>query len=202
MKNGADAQAHSVTNLRPVDTEDSPFWYTFTVQCTSCRETHPNPVAVNRFVRLNPGIVTYSTRFIDKHQQEANELSGSRGEANFVWKCKNCKVRGCPKTIQTCIAGIMANRPKKRESSASIKLGPKPYEQAEPAKQQSILEFDCRGLEFTHFSPEGEWLADATDSGTKFEGIDCLGEGEWFEYDEKANEEVSIKDVKWEIRRA
>ncbi|KAJ1337907.1 CXXC motif-containing zinc binding protein [Microdochium nivale] len=174
------AELNGVTNLRPVDTEDSPFWYTFTVQCTSCRETHPNPVAVNRFVRLNPGIVTYSTRFIDKHQQEANELSGSRGEANFVWKCKNCK----------------------RESSASIKLGPKPYEQAEPAKQQSILEFDCRGLEFTHFSPEGEWLADATDSGTKFEGIDCLGEGEWFEYDEKANEEVSIKDVKWEIRRA
>ncbi|KXJ97384.1 hypothetical protein Micbo1qcDRAFT_7434 [Microdochium bolleyi] len=154
------AELNGVTNLRPHDTEDSPFWYTFKVQCTSCRETHPNPVAVNRF--------------------DANELSGSRGEANFVWKCKNCK----------------------RESSASIKLGPKPYEQAEPAKQQSILEFDCRGLEFTEFSPEGEWLADAIDSGTKFEGIDCLGEGEWFDYDEKAGEEVSIKDVKWEIKRA
>jgi hypothetical protein len=24
--------------------------------------------------------------------QEQNEMSGSRGEANFVWKCKNCKV--------------------------------------------------------------------------------------------------------------
>ena len=24
--------------------------------------------------------------------QEMNEMSGSRGEANFVWKCKNCKV--------------------------------------------------------------------------------------------------------------
>jgi hypothetical protein len=24
--------------------------------------------------------------------QESNEMSGSRGEANFVWKCKNCKV--------------------------------------------------------------------------------------------------------------
>lgn len=21
-----------------------------------------------------------------------NDISGSRGEANFVWKCKNCKV--------------------------------------------------------------------------------------------------------------
>lgn len=25
--------------------------------------------------------------------QEANDMSGSRGEANFVWKCKSCKVR-------------------------------------------------------------------------------------------------------------
>ena len=24
--------------------------------------------------------------------QDMNEMSGSRGEANFVWKCKNCKV--------------------------------------------------------------------------------------------------------------
>jgi len=154
------AELNGVTKLRPIDTEDKPFWYTFTVQCTSCRETHPKPVAVNRF--------------------ETNEMSGSRGEANFVWKCKNCK----------------------REATASIKLGPNPYEQAEPATRQSILEFDCRGLEFTAFSPEGEWLADGIDSGTKFEGIDCLGEGEWFDYDEKANDEVSIKDLKWEIRRA
>lgn len=27
------------------------------------------------------------------HTQDNNEMSGSRGEANFVWKCKNCKVR-------------------------------------------------------------------------------------------------------------
>ncbi len=24
--------------------------------------------------------------------QESTDLSGSRGEANFVWKCKSCKV--------------------------------------------------------------------------------------------------------------
>jgi hypothetical protein len=29
-----------------------------------------------------------------------------------------------------------------------------------------------------------------------------LNEGEWFDYDEKANDEVSIKDLKWEIKRA
>jgi hypothetical protein len=39
-----------VTDLRPDDTPENPFWYTFKVQCTSCRETHPNYVNVSRFV--------------------------------------------------------------------------------------------------------------------------------------------------------
>ncbi|KAI6756578.1 hypothetical protein HG530_011176 [Fusarium avenaceum] len=99
-------------------------------------------------------------------------MSGSRGEANFVWKCKNCK----------------------RESSASIKSGPAAYEQTEPAKPRKILEFDCRGLEFVEFKAEGEWLAEGAETGTKFKAIE-LEEGEWFEYDEKSNEEVSINDV-------
>lgn len=29
-----------------------------------------------------------------------------------------------------------------------------------------------------------------------------MTEGEWFDYDEKAGEEVSIKDLKWDIVRA
>jgi hypothetical protein len=41
-----------------------------------------------------------------------------------------------------------------RESSATIKAAPTPYEQTEPAKAQKIIEFDCRGLEFTEFLPE------------------------------------------------
>ncbi|KAH7250499.1 hypothetical protein FSOLCH5_000335 [Fusarium solani] len=153
------AELQGVTNLRPDDTQDNPFWYMFKVQCTSCREVHANHVGVNRF--------------------ETNEMSGSRGEANFVWKCKNCK----------------------RESSASIKAAPAPYEQSEPAKAQKIIEFDCRGLEFTEFKAEGEWLADGAETNTKFNDIDLV-DGEWFDYDEKANEEVSINEIKWEIRRA
>ncbi|KAK1999763.1 DUF866-domain-containing protein [Colletotrichum falcatum] len=153
------AELTGVTNLRPDDSEGNPFWYTFKVQCTSCREVHDKPVGVSRF--------------------DDNEMSGSRGEANFVWRCKNCK----------------------RESSASIKAAPAPYSQGEPAKQQKLLEFDCRGLEFTEFVPEGEWLAEGIDSGSKFSAID-LTDGEWYDYDEKAGEEVSIKDLKWEIKRA
>jgi len=48
---------------------------------------------------------------------------------------------------------------------------------------------------------QGEWLAEGTESGTKFTAID-LTDGEWFDYDEKSGEEVSIKDMTWEIRRA
>ena len=47
---------------------------------------------------------------------------------------------------------------------------------------------------------KGEWIAKGLESPTKFAGID-LQEGEWFDYDEKAGEEVSIKDLKWEIIR-
>ena len=48
---------------------------------------------------------------------------------------------------------------------------------------------------------QGDWLATGLISASSFSGID-LQEGEWFDYDEKASEEVSIKDLKWEIRRA
>lgn len=108
-------------------------------------------------------------------------MSGSRGEANFVWKCKNCK----------------------RESSANIKAAPTGYDASKESSSspQRILEFDCRGLEFVDFKPEGEWLTEGAESGTKFAEVD-LSEGEWFDYDEKAGEEVSVKDIKWDIRRA
>jgi hypothetical protein len=55
-------------------------------------------------------------------------------------------------------------------------------------------------LEFVEFKADGDWLATGLETGTKFEGID-LSEGEWYDYDDKAGE-VSIKDIKWEIRRS
>lgn len=43
-------------------------------------------------------------------------------------------------------------------------------------------------------------MAKGLESSTKFLEVN-LQEGEWFDYDEKAGEEVSITDLKWEIRR-
>lgn len=68
-------------------------------------------------------------------------------------------------------------------------------------KKQNIIEIDCRGLEFVEFKADGEWQATGTESGTKFSGID-LTDGEWYDYDEKASDEVSIKELQWEIKRA
>lgn len=96
---------------------------------------------------------------------------------------------------------ICANLEWQREHSANIKAAPATYEQTDPPKTVNILEFDCRGLEFTDFKAEGEFLATGAESGTKFVSID-LSDGEWFDYDEKASEEVSITGVQWEIRRA
>ncbi|KAI9841766.1 MAG: hypothetical protein M1838_003427 [Thelocarpon superellum] len=147
----------SLTNLRPLDTPESPYYYTFQVQCTSCREIHPNMVSVSRF--------------------EANELSGSRGEANFVWRCKSCK----------------------RESSATIKEAPAPYQHASPPTRQKVIELDCRGLEFLEFKADGEWLASGLETNTAFAAIDL--QEDYYDYDDKSGE-VSVKDVVWEIRRA
>jgi hypothetical protein len=40
------------------------------------------------YVLVSLGSNSFTKAFV----QETNEMSGSRGEANFVWKCKNCKV--------------------------------------------------------------------------------------------------------------
>lgn len=96
-----------------------------------------------------------------------------------------------------------ANKARQRESSAVIKAGPHAYKLAElpQARQQKVLEFECRGCEFVEFRPDGSWQARGLDSGTVFNDID-LTEGDWFDYDEKAGAEVSIKELKWDIARS
>lgn len=98
-------------------------------------------------------------------------------------------------------SGTMEHVIFKLSENKVIKGPPKPYLIKSPPKWQNILEFECRGCEFVDFSPDGDWLVEGAESGTKFKDID-LSEGEWFEYDEKTGEEVLIKDIKWEIRRA
>ncbi|EHA24795.1 hypothetical protein ASPNIDRAFT_48803 [Aspergillus niger ATCC 1015] len=131
------AELSGVTDLRPKDTEEEPYYFTFKVQCTSCRETHPNWVSFNRF----------------------------------------------------------------KTHSASITAGPNVYEADEKRTAKKVIEIDCRGLEFTEFKADGEWEAKGAESSTPFTGID-LSEEEWYDYDEKAGEEVSIKEINFQVGRA
>jgi len=41
-----------------------------------------------------------------------------------------------------------------RESTATIKAPPSSYQHASPPKRQNVVEFDCRGLEFTEFKAD------------------------------------------------
>jgi hypothetical protein len=118
----------------------------------------------------------------------------------------------------TC--SCQANVGVQKTHSASITAGPHAYEADEAKTGKKIIELDCRGLEFTEFKPDvslsmqtcsvffvlmyfiqGEWEAKGVESSTPFTGIE-LGEGEWYDYDEKAGEEVSIKEMSWTITRA
>lgn len=63
-----------------------------------------------------------------------------------------------------------------------------------------MLEFDTRGVEVVGFEAVGDFEAAGLESGTRFAGVE-LGEGEWYEYDEKVGEEVSVTNVVWEVRK-
>ncbi|KAI0094932.1 DUF866-domain-containing protein [Irpex rosettiformis] len=63
------ADLENVTDFAPAS--DS-FEYFFQVKCSSCHETHPKFIGINRI--------------------EEREVSGGKGSfANFVWRCGSCK---------------------------------------------------------------------------------------------------------------
>ncbi|EER35206.1 conserved hypothetical protein [Candida tropicalis MYA-3404] len=153
------AELSNVTDLEPKNTPDSPFEYTFEIECTKCRTVHDKLIQINSF--------------------EKHEISGSRGEASFIFRCKECK----------------------NEHSINIIPTNEKLTVEDENKFINFLEIDSRGLDFLKFVPNGEFQCIGLDSGTVFNEVD-LSEGEWYDVDEKTNDEVSIIDVKWEISRS
>ncbi|KAJ1868084.1 hypothetical protein H4R99_000267 [Coemansia sp. RSA 1722] len=149
------AELNNVTDLRPADEDHS---WNFKIECTSCREIDPNVITVTA--------------------GEENKISGSRGDANLVMKCKNCK----------------------REGSVTIVGKPEPYTADDSGQMKSILTVECRGLEPVGFEPRDGWEAKGVDSPTLFQ-ID-LSEGEWYDYDENAAIDVSVNELKFEFVRS
>ncbi|KAJ2723793.1 hypothetical protein GGI07_002412 [Coemansia sp. Benny D115] len=149
------AELNNVTDLVPADAEHN--WF-FKIQCNSCNEIGENAVSISA--------------------SDNAQISGSRGEANLVMRCKFCK----------------------REGSASIVSGPQPYTQDDSMQEKKILVLECRGIEPVQFEPRDGWVAKGAESSTRFE-VD-LSENEWYEYDEEAAVDVSITEMSFSIVHA
>ncbi|KAM0792790.1 hypothetical protein ACM66B_002559 [Microbotryomycetes sp. NB124-2] len=165
LKVSIKATLENVTDLKPVG-ED--FTYMFKIECGSCHEVHSNWVGIDA--------------------TETREISGSRGEANLVWRCSFCK----------------------RESSisfdSSIDRSKAAYthEQAEEQKFGAIAVLECRGCTIVEFDPKGTWSCVGVESGTKFDEVELsLDEPDgWTDYDEKAGAPVSVMEFESKIDRA
>ncbi|XP_076441463.1 UPF0587 protein v1g245604-like [Babylonia areolata] len=103
---------------------------------------------------------------------ESLPLKGGRGHASLVLKCKLCK----------------------RENSIDIiKESLAPYNAEDAGKYKTLVKFDCRGVSPTDFDLRAGWTAEGTESSTPF--IVNLTDKEWYDYDEKAGESVSIIEI-------
>ncbi|KAJ2385832.1 hypothetical protein GGI05_004574 [Coemansia sp. RSA 2603] len=142
------AELSNVTDLRPAEDDHS---WNFKIKCTSCHEVDKNSITIAADTQ--------------------SKVSGSRGEANLVMRCKNCK----------------------REGSVSIISDPVPYTLEDSETKKPVLDMEWRGLEPVEFEPRDGWVAKGADSPTIFD-ID-LTDREWYDYDEEASTEVSITEM-------
>lgn len=110
---------------------------------------------------------------------ESQPLKGGRGHASLVIKCKLCARENSIDII--------------RESIAS-------YSDEDSPKYKTIVVFDCRGVEAIDYDARVGWVADGSESGTKFEEVD-LSQREWYDFDETAKLSVSVTDFKHQFVR-
>ena len=104
---------------------------------------------------------------------ESVETKGGRGSASMVQKCKMCG----------------------RENHLDIlKDFLKPYVADKSDNFLVIVAFECRGLEPTAWDIRSGWVISSSCSSLVFDDVD-LAEKEWYDYDENANETVSVTDI-------
>lgn len=109
--------------------------------------------------------------------EKVNEDSRNPEGFNFYAKCKLCN----------------------RENSMDIIPGTNAvYTSDDTGKLKTIVQFDCRGLEPTAFSPRTGWLVKSADGGPSFTDVD-LSEDDWVEYDTKNDVPVAVYEFKSEF---
>ncbi|CAF0939312.1 unnamed protein product [Didymodactylos carnosus] len=149
------ATLENITNFRIESCNDF-IWY-LKLQCTHCKET--------------------SDMYHDINIQQSSAISGSRGEAHFIMKCKFCSY----------------------ENSLNVDvIQPSVQYTADDSDRhifKTIVVFDCRGIEPIDWQPGDGWTCEGIESETKFKNIDLSENKEWTDYDEKSKQPVSINDI-------
>eukprot|EP01134_Creolimax_fragrantissima_P000981 CFRG0981T1 len=145
-------------------------------------EIKPDPDDFRWYLKIRCGSCGEENKhWVYIEEDQIVEIPGSRGgEANLVIKCELCS----------------------RSNSISIvEKSVKPYMFEDAGSFKTIAAFECRGVEAVDFSPRVGFKAKGKDSGTPFEEVD-LTEKEWFDYDEKAGESVSITAFECRLAKA
>eukprot|EP01138_Halocafeteria_seosinensis_P009965 gb/GECG01010177.1/.p1 GENE.gb/GECG01010177.1/~~gb/GECG01010177.1/.p1 ORF type:complete len:166 (+),score=17.76 gb/GECG01010177.1/:1-498(+) len=110
--------------------------------------------------------------------REEMELQSGGGTVHMVAKCWNCR---------------------DKFSINLDKLGAFKLSEDDPEpKLQPVGTLDCRGCEPTKFYAGDDWTATA-ESGSTWENI-ALTEGEWADYDDKADVSTSIMNIETDVQ--
>ncbi|SCU77615.1 LANO_0A00826g1_1 [Lachancea nothofagi CBS 11611] len=171
--------SENISSLSVKDTDAELADYALEVVCTNCREKNDSRVTVNR---------------LEKH-----EMSGSRGEASFVMKCKFCGSECSINLEKTEEKLYNLEIEENTEAVQKVKVqrkkqGIKKVE----ASQAILLALDCRGCEVINLAYTNLIFEVQLTSGSTMEAS-FEDENEWYDYDDKASEEASIVDLKFEV---
>ncbi|SCU77460.1 LAMI_0A01222g1_1 [Lachancea mirantina] len=173
----------NIRSFRPLDTVESPSEYTFNLMCTHCREMHDSKVTINQF--------------------EKHSMSGSRGEASFVVKCKFCGNESSINLQRTEEDLYNFNH----ESTGDLVQKTKELRKKQGIKgikedQALLLALDCRGCEPTALDVSNLTFVIELTSGKTMECTLDDEDLEWYDYDEDAGEEVSVTEAKFGFIKA
>jgi len=106
---------------------------------------------------------------------EQLEIPGSRGEANFIYRCKMCKA------VNTLNI---------------VKDSRKPYLSSYVPMMKPIIAFECRGMTIIDFEFGEGWKVVSSESGRVFE---AALDGDFYNYDEIANCPVEVSELDFTI---
>ncbi|CAD6193652.1 unnamed protein product [Caenorhabditis auriculariae] len=104
---------------------------------------------------------------------ESEPIPGSRGEANYIEKCKGCGHLNTLSILEDCF---------------------KPYVEDKNESWQPVMIMDSRGFEPVGFGQASNWIADTNDSSSTFNEISFSSSEDWADYDSQTNEPVSIEN--------